>query len=226
MSGCGEVRTLLGVYVLGAIDPAGRAEVEAHLTRCPDCRDELAGLACLPALLGRADEAQVQQAPAPSEESLDALLAAAAATRRRRVRRWMPQTAAALVILVMGVLGGMAAGGDASRPVPPPPPEPIAEQVSATDPRTHVTAQLGIDGKAWGTAVAVRLKGVPLGTRCRLMAVGKDGRRDIAAGWQVVYRGYADFQGSTMIARNELRAFEIDTVDGRHLLTIASPPPG
>ena len=43
----------LGVYVLGAIDPADRALVEAHLTTCRDCRDELAGLAGLPALLSR-----------------------------------------------------------------------------------------------------------------------------------------------------------------------------
>ncbi len=43
----------LGVYVLGAIDPAERALVDAHLATCRDCRDELAGLAGLPALLAR-----------------------------------------------------------------------------------------------------------------------------------------------------------------------------
>jgi hypothetical protein len=50
---CQHVRQSLGVYVLGAIDPAERAEVDAHLAGCPDCRAELAGLAGLPALLGR-----------------------------------------------------------------------------------------------------------------------------------------------------------------------------
>ncbi len=45
---CPEARISLGVYVLGAIDPAERALVDAHLATCRDCRDELAGLAGLP----------------------------------------------------------------------------------------------------------------------------------------------------------------------------------
>ena len=45
---CTDARLSLGVYVLGAIDPAERALVDAHLLTCRDCRDELAGLAaCL-----------------------------------------------------------------------------------------------------------------------------------------------------------------------------------
>jgi predicted anti-sigma-YlaC factor YlaD len=220
------VRTSLGVYVLGAIEPAERSVVEAHLTVCPFCRDELAGLASLPALLGRVDEAQIKQVSTPPEPPLEALIAAAAARRRGRIRRWAPQAAAAAVILSVGVLSGLAAGGDEPGVRPtgvPSAPSVAAEQVSATDPRTHVTAQVGIDRKAWGTAVAVRLNGAPAGTQCQLMAVGKDGRRDIAAGWQVVYTGYATFYGSTMITRDQLQGFEIRTIDGRMLLTIASP---
>jgi putative zinc finger protein len=50
---CSEARVSLGVYVLGAIDPAERTQVDSHLATCRDCRDELAGLAGLPALLAR-----------------------------------------------------------------------------------------------------------------------------------------------------------------------------
>lgn len=50
---CAEARLSLGVYVLGAIDPAERALVDSHLAGCRDCRDELAGLAGIPALLSR-----------------------------------------------------------------------------------------------------------------------------------------------------------------------------
>ena len=50
---CPEARLSLGVYVLGAIDPAERSQVDSHLASCRDCRDELAGLAGLPALLAR-----------------------------------------------------------------------------------------------------------------------------------------------------------------------------
>ena len=57
---CRDIRHALGVYVLGAIDPAERATVDSHLSSCPECREELAGLAGLPALLRRipVDEAQ------------------------------------------------------------------------------------------------------------------------------------------------------------------------
>jgi len=48
---CEQARISLGVYVLGAIDPAERAMVDAHLETCQECRDELDGLAGLPALL-------------------------------------------------------------------------------------------------------------------------------------------------------------------------------
>jgi anti-sigma factor RsiW len=50
---CGEVRQALAVYVLGAIEPADRDVVEDHLAGCTACRDQLAGLAGLPALLHR-----------------------------------------------------------------------------------------------------------------------------------------------------------------------------
>jgi hypothetical protein len=55
---CADTRQALGVYVLGAIDPAERALVDAHVIGCSECRAELAGLAGLPALLSRvgADE--------------------------------------------------------------------------------------------------------------------------------------------------------------------------
>ena len=50
---CADTRQALGVYVLGAIDPAERSLVDAHVSGCPECQDELAGLAGLPALLSR-----------------------------------------------------------------------------------------------------------------------------------------------------------------------------
>ena len=58
-SGCGDIRSALGVYVVGAIDPAARAVVEAHLAWCVDCREELAGLAGLPGRLGSVPAADV-----------------------------------------------------------------------------------------------------------------------------------------------------------------------
>ena len=59
---CASIRPQLGVYVTGSIAPADRAVVVRHLTSCERCRDELAGLAALPAMLRRLP-AQVAEQP-------------------------------------------------------------------------------------------------------------------------------------------------------------------
>jgi anti-sigma factor RsiW len=41
----------IGAYVLGAVDPAERAQIKEHLTRCDVCREEFISLAPLPGLL-------------------------------------------------------------------------------------------------------------------------------------------------------------------------------
>jgi hypothetical protein len=56
---CADTRQALGIYVLGAIDPAERALVDAHVAGCRECREELAGLAGLPALLSRVDADEI-----------------------------------------------------------------------------------------------------------------------------------------------------------------------
>ena len=48
--GCAQIRPELGVYVLGAITPVGRAVVGRHLVSCLRCGDEVAGI---PAMLRR-----------------------------------------------------------------------------------------------------------------------------------------------------------------------------
>src|ERR1700761_994906 len=58
---CADARPSLGVYVLGAIEPAERSLVDAHLLTCQDCQDELAGLAGLPALLARVNPDEISR---------------------------------------------------------------------------------------------------------------------------------------------------------------------
>src|SRR5258708_38911557 len=80
---CRGLRELLGVYVVGAIEPAERSMVDSHLETCHDCREELAGLAALPALLHRVSVPDAERILGmdphvsnvePSEEMLNALL--------------------------------------------------------------------------------------------------------------------------------------------------------
>ena len=118
MSACDHIRTELGGYVLGALEPAEADAVREHLERCSECAREHASLAGLPALLTLAEpiEAAPPLAPAVEERVLDAVArersqpAPGRGARRllRRPRVLIPAlgaVAAAAVALVL-VLGG------------------------------------------------------------------------------------------------------------------------
>lgn len=229
-SRCAQLRQAIGVYVLGAIDPAERAELDAHLAECSACRDELAGLAGLPALLGRVSEDQLHEAAGePDSVLLDRVLVRVAARRRRdRRRTWLATAAAVLVAVLLagggtwalrGELAGPPVAGDPSSRAAPTAPS-VAPSLSASDPDSRVSAAVGIVPKAWGTAVTARLSGLPQGTSCKLVAVGAGGDREVAASWQVTYRERAVFEGSTGIHADELTQLEVVTDEGERLLVI------
>ncbi|MCW2858535.1 MAG: hypothetical protein JWP48_243 [Actinoallomurus sp.] len=225
---CSRLRISLGVYVLGAIEPAERAEVDAHLSVCTRCRDELASLAGLPAMLGRVTEEQVAQLGPPPEELLDTVLAKAAdeSRRRRRSNRvWLLAAAAALIVVTgVGVRAMTGTDGETARPVPSqsaPTASAVATRtVNGNDPVTGVRAAISLQPKDWGTAFVVDLAGAPFGEHCHLVAIDKKGRKDIAGGWQVQYYGSASFHGSSMIPAQDLAAVEVRTVDGQRLLRV------
>ncbi|MEU7693095.1 MULTISPECIES: anti-sigma factor [Microbispora] len=74
---CEEVRISLGSYVLGALDDAETAEVEAHLDTCAACRAELSELSGLPPLLARVSAEDIERAAAPPRAVLDGVFAGA-----------------------------------------------------------------------------------------------------------------------------------------------------
>ncbi|MEV5570942.1 zf-HC2 domain-containing protein [Spirillospora sp. NPDC052269] len=232
MTGCGELRTALGVYVLGAIDPAERSRVDEHLASCPACRDELAALAGLPALLGRVDPAQIDAVSEPAPAVLDGLLARAAAERRRPWYRrrpavgWTPMAVAASVIMVVGlVLGGVVGHQVAGAPQAGPGPSATSaapgETRTATDGSTHVTASVLLRQSAWGTHAEITVGGVRPGSSCRWYVVTRSGERESLGSWYVPYAAdHAKYGATTMYSRDRIASFQVDTLDGRHLVTI------
>ncbi len=105
----------LAGYLLGALDPDEVAAFEAHLTGCPACRQELAELEGLPAMLEQAAPplevpaglrertfAAVERAAAEAETETQVEVpgrARAAQPRPRRSVRWLALAAAAVVVL-------------------------------------------------------------------------------------------------------------------------------
>jgi len=154
---CRDIRQALGIYVVGAIDPAERTVVDIHLGTCPDCREELAGLAGLPALLGRVPASEAERLilhsddlddPQPPAELLNSLLRRVA--DRRTSRRWSGILAAAAAVII-AVAGG-AVGARVVAPDGQPRPAPTvqaAEVVNATNPQTNVSAIVSYSGRSW-----------------------------------------------------------------------------
>jgi Putative zinc-finger len=224
---CRDIRHALGVYVLGAIDPADRAMVDSHLSSCPECREELAGLAGLPALLRRIPVGEAQQLAdepddemagreMPSDRVLDSLLAR---TRRaRQARRWRGLAAAAAVVLVAG------AAGAASWSALNPPAAPVAtahwDTASAANSTTHVSAKIRYTARSWGIAVDSQVHGLPEGVRCSLVVTDAAGQKVVAGSWKTSYdEGTTWYPGASSVMMDSVRSFQI-TSGGRVLVSV------
>ncbi|HZC62846.1 MAG TPA: zf-HC2 domain-containing protein [Streptosporangiaceae bacterium] len=227
---CRDIRHALGVYVLGAIDPAERSVVDAHLSTCPECCEELAGLAGLPALLRRIPVGEAQQLAdddvdelpgaglpgpeVPSAEMLPSLLGRA--TQARQARRWRGLAAAAAVVLVAGIGGaagwsavhhaqesGEDSGSSSAMPA-------NFTSVSATDPVTHVAATVRYAAKDWGTMLDTKVKNVPAGDRCQLLVTDSSGHTTVVGSWTTSYdESSVWYPGSSGVTLDSVRSFEV-----------------
>lgn len=235
LSECNDIRHALGVYVVGAIDPAERSIVDAHLSRCLDCREELAGLAGLPALLGRVPledaerlalgDEELEEAPA---ELLDALLAQVSS--RRRARRWRVIAAAAAAAIIAVGGGGLAGAilmSHRQAPSPQATGQGNSDLVRGSNPATHVTAAIYYTSTASGTRMQVQVAGIPNGTHCKFWATTAAGQHLLLGGWTVEYYKSGNwYDVSTTAVMSQLRSFDISGPHGRVLVSVAANLPG
>jgi diadenosine tetraphosphatase ApaH/serine/threonine PP2A family protein phosphatase len=236
---CRDIRHALGVYVLGAIDPADRSTVDAHLSTCPECREELAGLAGLPALLRRIPVGEAQQLAdddldeladaglpgpeVPSDEMLRSLLGRT--TQVRQARRWRGLAAAAAVVVIAGAAGaagwsamhhGAGSPGHSALPA-------NFTSVSATNPLTHVGATVRYAAKDWGTVLDTEVKNVPAGDRCQLLVTDSRGHTTVVGGWTTTYDERSVwYPGSSGVTLDSVRSFEV-TAHGKVLVKVPVP---
>jgi hypothetical protein len=227
---CTDARPSLGVYVLGAIDPAERSLVDAHLTTCRDCRDELAGLAGLPALLARVNPDEISRICAddavrtvtddrPPGELIGTVLDLAAA-RRRRTRWRFLATAAAVVAIAGGLFGGLSSMGTTRTVVVPVSAGPGSwETVQASSNLTAATASIAYSEQLWGNAFEVLVDHIPVGTTCQLWVVHPDGTRTQVAAWTASRdEGKVWYAGSMASTAEPISSFQI-TANHQVLLT-------
>jgi hypothetical protein len=224
----------LGVYVLGAIDPAERALADAHLVTCADCRDELAGLAGLPALLARVNPDEISRICAddtvrtvavddrPSGELIGTVLDLAEA-RRRRTRWRFVAAAAAVVAIAGGLFGGVSSATSTTKTVvvnPFPGGPGTWETAQATSKISGATATVAYTDELWGHTFEVLVDHIPFGTTCQLMVVHPDGTRTEAASWTTARdEGKVWYAGSMPSTAKPIESFEI-TANHKVLLTV------
>jgi hypothetical protein len=234
---CSEARISLGVYVLGAIDPAERALVDSHLETCRDCREELAELDGLPALLAKvsAEEAMalastdvlplegdgsiggsmfLGAAKEPPPELLGTVLDLTTARRRRRRFLEVGLGIAAALIVAVGVFGGLRLGSSPAEAAGA-----AAESNSgpASGPWQTVTtsaqgmsATVGYRSMGWGTQLAVKVNGIPIGVSCQLWVVGPNGSKTLAGGWKTDAReGLVWYPASAGLASTGISGFQV-----------------
>jgi anti-sigma factor RsiW len=225
-----DARIALGAYVVGALDPAERAEVERWLADDADLREELAELAALPGLLGRLDRHEavghggLDLADGPDPALADRIVAAAAEQRRaerraerRSVRRWQAVAAlAALATLVLGTLAVVAAVRDdgPSRAADTRPPAVEVAAVSAAAQASGLWGTVRAQPKGWGTELEVQLWDMPPEPSFALVAVGMDGRREQAGAWSLTTNRDCLVTGATSIRRGDLQRIEVVTPSG------------
>jgi len=217
---CRTFRELLGVYVVGAIEPGERAAVDAHLSQCYECREELAALAPLPALLHRvhvADAERIllasppQSDPAePSGEMLDSLLARVGAARRTRRVRALFAVAAAVLIAV----GGGVAVSEATAPHP----RHTTFDV-ATASKGPLVVTVRYSKSTWGgTHMSVRASGFRQWTSCKFWVLTKSGQKVLGGGWMVGPGGdRLWYPVESDVSESSVRGFQITTARGVQL---------
>jgi hypothetical protein len=160
---CEHLRSAIGAYALGALDPDEAAAVRRHLEVCPDCAAEHDALAPLPGLLslaGGAEEAVTKPlSPAFEERLLDAYARDHAATPRRRLRwraprrRWLAAGAVGIAAVAAAVVGISLSGEEPSRSY-----DVTFRNVGA--PQTAV-AGASIESSEEGTRLHLSIRGLP-----------------------------------------------------------------
>ena len=230
---CAEARPSLGVYVLGAIDPAERGMVDTHLVSCRDCRDELAGLAGLPALLARVNPDEISRIGAndtvypaagddPPEELLGTVLGLAEARRRRNRWRYL-SAAAAVVVIAGGLFAGLRSATSTTITKTVAVPAGLQgswETVAGTNAATGVTSTVAYSQQLWGNAFQVLVDHIPQGTTCELWVVHPDGTRTEVAAWTTARdEGKVWYAGSMPSTAGSISKFQI-TAGNQVLLTV------
>ena len=209
-----------GAYVLGALGPADRAEFEAHLAVCAECRAAVAELAPTPGLLSRlsADRAREVGAetrpvalPAPDPALRERVVRTARRRRARRVTAWT--LAASIALVALAVPSVMAIGGATTS----------TGSVYTLDDvgGAPLEASVKLTSVPWGTRIDLvcqytgQVLDAPPGGWPYALAITDDtGSTSVLSTWRAGPGSTTELSAGTDLAAADIDVVEIRTVDG------------
>ena len=182
-------------YLLGSLSSADRREFEAHMADCPSCREAVAQLSGMPALLSRLDRSEVAAInesdhtiglPEMSPGLLPSLLATVRWRRRRT--RLMTWTAAAAAAAVLTIAVFVSVAGNSTTSLPP---QATASALPMAQVGTTLLAStVSLSGQQWGTHIVLKFVcTAPVDAHhdtVALVVVGRDGSQSRLATWVAI----------------------------------------
>ncbi len=200
-------------YALGALSASDRAQYEAHLAECAQCRAAVAELAPTVGLLSRLNAEDVASdrddaGIAPAGAKLIDIARARRRTRRRRTWTAIGVAAAIAIAVPVGVVTF----------APRPAVSAAMEQVVPVP----VDAEVDLTTVAWGTRIDMACDygadAPDEGWTYVLAVVGIDGAENDLSTWRVEPGRTARLSAGTALAISDIRAVEIRTESGEVLL--------
>ena len=222
-------------YVLGALSPGERLELERHLPGCESCTRAVREVAGLPGLLDRVDASLLENPPVdqPLPDTLLPALTRSAQRHGRRRTLVAAGTAAAVAAVAVGVPAVLSRGGDGDPPAPTPPsasasPSPVADQPMSAVGEVPVQATLGLESVTWGTRLLLTCTyepesveyELPPSVDYTLFVRTRDGRSEQVGSWRSVGGMTMRLTAGTSADRGDIASVEVRTTSGRVVLRL------
>jgi len=238
-------------YALGVLDERDASRFEDHLIDCPSCAIELESLLPVVDILSDVDADALVATEQSRRDGLmlKTMIGEVKRERRRANSRRLYSLAAAVVVFAMLSIGALFAGGQwfgtsdgqspsqqAARSSKQLDPLPVAEggtgiggtklpgeHLTGTDPRSGVTADVGLERKDWGTQVSFAVANIKGPLLCRLVVVRTDGGSEVLSTWKVGDKGWGTaaqpdpllLQAVTALPREDIAHLQIQAVDSK-----------
>lgn len=219
-------RELMGAYVLGLLDVDEVRSVQARLAADARYRREMEELREMTQLLEDVPPEAFLDGPPDAglmlARTLRQVRTENGAARRHRFTGLVAVAAVAIgVVLGGGVLVGRATAPPGVVLAQPPPPTGGGRVLSGGGGAVAMTAT--ITPAAGWVRVAATVVGVPAFERCRLVVVGRDGSRQIAAGWVVSPKGEKEgtvLNGSALVAPDDVASVLVENEAGQEFVVL------